>query len=556
MSESKIWATLHPFYEGGEVLGRKVANRSFLQALLRKDPYSAYHFFLDVPQQRDRLEDSLRAEFPEIHRRGGFLFGLRRDLPQALASCDYHCFHLSDCFVLYTALAQARNRYSRSIFPITAPTHSLSYSQYGADFLHHLWAGTSRRDVVAATSSAGEQVVLSMYDRLRQGYQLNAEQFRQPQVRIVPLGVEPEDMPAPHERERLGAAMRQKLGIAPGETVFLVFARISYLSKMDLLPILRAFKRAEFMGLAPRSYRFLLAGWQGEDETFGEEMQKFAANLGINFSLAVRPDDEERKALYACADIFLSPSDNLQETFGLTMLEAAAAGLPVIASDFDGYKDLVLHGETGFLIPTIGPENTDDTNLRSAFAPAAEYHLRLAQQCVVDVPKMAESIARLAAEPELRRTMGECGRQRAVADYSWSRVIDYYVALWDELAAAGLEPGEEERLRAAVHPAFPAYMDVFGGYFTDRLGALEQDGRMVKWSATGEAVYRGRDFPVIYQLIDDAVCLDDLKRLLFKARNPVSLSELAGDAACTAPHHDKDFLLLWALKHDLLEVIS
>ena len=45
---------------------------------------------------------------------------------------------------------------------------------------------------------------------------------------------------------------------------------------------------------------------------------------------------------YAAADIFVSLSDNIQETFGLTPVEAMAAGLPVVASDWDGYRETIV----------------------------------------------------------------------------------------------------------------------------------------------------------------------------------------------------------------------
>ena len=65
-----------------------------------------------------------------------------------------------------------------------------------------------------------------------------------------------------------------------------------------------------------------------------------------------QPASERRKKLaLAAADLFCSPADNLQETFGLSVLEAMASSLPVVASDWNGYRDLVLHGRTGWLVP-------------------------------------------------------------------------------------------------------------------------------------------------------------------------------------------------------------
>ncbi|MDR2892174.1 MAG: glycosyltransferase family 4 protein [Deltaproteobacteria bacterium] len=586
MTREKIWGSLHPFYEGGAVLGRRVANRRFIQALLRRESrgsngsFDGYHFFLPTPADCEKLRVELAREYSGLLCSGRLQIRLQRELPAALANTEYHCFHLSDCFTQFSELQRLRNACAVNIFPITGTTHSLSYAEYGRKFLQHLWGGTSTRDAVLATSSAGRSVVLSMYEQLRQGYELEAQAFPNPQIRVLPLGVEASDLPDPEERTLLRRQKRRELGFGlnednkdfTGETVFLIFARISYLSKMDLLPLLRACKRAEELGLGP--YSLLLAGWQDEGDTFGEEFVRLAKKLGIRARLVLRPDDAERKALYAAADVFLSPSDNLQETFGLTMLEAAAASLPVIASDFDGYRDLVLPGETGLLIPTLGPHATVDTDARSAVIPAAEYHLRLAEQCVVDVPALARAMAELGENPALRQSMGNKARERALRDYSWDRVVDLHLALWEELANTSLPPEEEARLRAARHPSCPSYMDIFGGYYSRRLPgsantssslALSsgdksghdlnlEDCRMLRWSTSGEAVYREQDFPVIYSLIEDSLPLPELKRLLFAARRPIALSELAERFAGVGGT-DRDFLLLWALKHDLLEII-
>ena len=54
---------------------------------------------------------------------------------------------------------------------------------------------------------------------------------------------------------------------------------------------------------------------------------------------------------------FLSLVDNPQETFGLAPVEAMAAGVPVVVSDWDGYRYTVSDGVEGFLIPTLAPAN-------------------------------------------------------------------------------------------------------------------------------------------------------------------------------------------------------
>ena len=70
------------------------------------------------------------------------------------------------------------------------------------------------------------------------------------------------------------------------------------------------------------------------------------------------PEDIKRKALIAC-DLVLSLVDNIQETFGLSIAEAMAAGRPVVASDWDGYRDLIRNGIDGYLIPSCWDEQAN-----------------------------------------------------------------------------------------------------------------------------------------------------------------------------------------------------
>ena len=564
MSAAKIWGSLHPFFEGGSILGRTVANRDFIRAFLSSNDvrtfFEAFHFFMPTPGDVETLDKKLGEEFPDLHAQGRFSVRLRRALPESLARTEYYCFHLSDPFVAYTELLRLRNYSSPVIFPVTAFTHSLSYTEFGEYFLRHIWPGVSKRDVVVATSTCGQQVIANSYDGLRRAYGLTEDCFPSPALRVIPLGVAVHDFPNPEDREgaedSLRRNMRSRLGFSEDTVVFLTLARISYQSKMDLLPLLQAFKRAEAAGLKAGSYHFLLAGWECDGDSFGADIEKFCDTLGIPRTVVLRPNDTMRKALYAAADVFLSPVDNIQETFGLTMLEAAISSLPVIASDFDGYKDLVLDGKTGFLIPTLGPENTMDTNVRAAVAPAAEYHLRLAQQCVVDVKELGFVLARLGTDGELRASMGKAGRAMAL-EYSWDAIVGRYLELWRELAAIPLQREEEERLRVSRHPCEVDFGRLFAGHYTTTLADARMNERMLRWSRRGEAIYRGLDFPVIYSVMESAVPQEALRRLLFAARKPISLHTARKLSAELHKEHavsgDLDFLLLWALKHDLLE---
>jgi glycosyltransferase involved in cell wall biosynthesis len=104
----------------------------------------------------------------------------------------------------------------------------------------------------------------------------------------------------------------------------------------------------------------------------------------------------------------------LPESFGIVALEAAAAGKPVVATAIGGLPDIVLDGETGFLV-----------------APG-------------DVGHLAAALARLAGEPALRERMGEAARAR-MREFSPDRVVPQFEDAYEVAVAARLKAGGARR---------------------------------------------------------------------------------------------------------------
>jgi hypothetical protein len=124
------------------------------------------------------------------------------------------------------------------------------------------------------------------------------------------------------------------------------------------------------------------------------------------------------------ADVFASPATG-GESFGIVLLEAMAAGAPIVASDIHGYKGVVRRGREGLLVPPHEPK------------------------------ELATAIARLLDDPQLRAEMSASGRARA-EQFSWPRVTakvdDYYGFVIRRLAATGQLP---EDFRSPVPQAPP-----------------------------------------------------------------------------------------------------
>ena len=143
----------------------------------------------------------------------------------------------------------------------------------------------------------------------------------------------------------------------------------------------------------------------------------------------------------------MSLSDNIQETFGLTPVEAMAAGLPVVVSDWNGYKDTVRDGIDGFRVPTILPPAGmgGDLAMRHALGlDTYDYYIgRASLATVIEPTALAQACIALASQPELRARMGAAGLARATQDFDWPVILQRYAQLADELTKIRLAAGPQ-----------------------------------------------------------------------------------------------------------------
>ena len=191
------------------------------------------------------------------------------------------------------------------------------------------------------------------------------------------------------------------------------------------------------------------------------------------------------------ADIFCSLSDSIQETFGLVIIEAMANGLPVVATDWDGYRDLVIDGTTGFLVPTAMVRSaTADATVRLLLG-IVDYDGFLAecnQAVSVEPGAVAKALTQLLCDLALRQRLGHAGRQRVLEQFRWQHIMRAYEALWrrqEEERVAHRARGmghvppaaraSEGTARAGGLPCCPSPEVAFAGYPTH---LLESEARV------------------------------------------------------------------------------
>jgi glycosyltransferase involved in cell wall biosynthesis len=126
--------------------------------------------------------------------------------------------------------------------------------------------------------------------------------------------------------------------------------------------------------------------------------------------------------LLHAADVFVLSSR--QEGFPITILEAMAAGKPIVATNVGGCAEAVVHGETGLIVPPENPE------------------------------ALAEALASLLADPELAGRMGAAGRERVQQEFTVDRMVEQHLALYEQaLAKRRACPAlRSRRLRQRVTP--------------------------------------------------------------------------------------------------------
>ncbi len=320
-------------------------------------------------------------------------------------------------------------------------------------------------DAIICTSPAVHDSISALFEGWTDylGERFGGAKRPMPQLPILPLGVELDEIAALADRPAVRHAARARLGLGEDDVLALWVGRLSFYEKATPQPMFRAIEEAG--RLAGRPLHFALAGWfpqESHRDYFEEAGRAYAPTSTLHWIDG--NDPVLLGEMWAAADIFLSLVDNIQETFGLAPVEAMAAGLPVVASDWDGYRYTIRHGQEGFLAPTLipSPGPPSVVLLRRHLQRIDSYQAyagQLAQHTAVDVGAAARGLADLAASPDLRRRMGAAGRERVRQTFDWKQVVIGYRDLFDSLA---------ERRRQAPAPSLsPRLNPVHGDPFRD-----------------------------------------------------------------------------------------
>jgi glycosyltransferase involved in cell wall biosynthesis len=198
-----------------------------------------------------------------------------------------------------------------------------------------------------------------------------------------------------------GARIRSQFGIAAGRPLVGMIGRVGSWKGQEILceaAALVAQRRPDAM--------FLLVGGVHDNQT--QRLDALRARVtALDIEEHVRISDFRRDIpdVMAALDLYVHPTTE-PEPFGMTVLEAMAAGKAVIAADHGGPREIIVPGETGLLVRPRDPR------------------------------ALADAILEVLAEPERRHAMGEAGRRRAATDFSLDTFVARYDALYSELTGS------------------------------------------------------------------------------------------------------------------------
>lgn len=417
-------------------MGRHIAGQTFLRSALKYGEKGQIWVLLE-----DKKHLNIFSEFCEMAGRHEPVNLITRGSLSRLSTPG--C-----CFLPGPSVAdwaKYRACFGHSLWSLCGITHTTASLGAIKSISDMLVAPVYPWDALVCTSQAVKNNVMRLLDSQSSYLSNRLGPIRSPipQLPVIPLGVEADRFLISAESR---ISFRREFDIADDDVVVLYVGRLSFHAKAHPLAMYQAIKHASSQ--ANCNVVLLECGWFANDATrnaFSRASSYVCPSIKV-VRLDGR-DQELMKKAWSMADIFCSLADNIQETYGITPVEAMASGLPVVVSDWNGYRDTVVNGLTGFCIPTTMPPPGAGIDLAANHVLGIDsYDLYLAKTSLtvaVDVRAASRAFESLFSSSDLRRRMGAEGLRRVQAFYDWKVVIPQYEELWVELRSRRLASSDK-----------------------------------------------------------------------------------------------------------------
>jgi len=415
-----------------KIMGRQSAGKAFMRGVVRTWPKAELHGLGQGAETAKAMYRQLAAD--------GFDGQLKWiEVPNWAALGDVGTLYYPS--PVAKDLAFSRNAFNPASFSVMGVTFTLSSTGAMDQVADLVLPPFKPWDAMICISQAALDFTTRLHDEMKAWWsaQTGATRFNTPQLPVIALGI---DCPAFTPKAELRDSARRSLKLQSNEVAFLFSGRLSFHAKANPAPMYQALEQAA----KHASVVCIEAGVFPNDAIrAGFQAAQKALAPSVRFIWVDGQDERLYKQAWQGADAFVSLSDNIQETFGLTPVEAMAAGLPVVVSDWNGYKDTVRDGIDGFRVPTILPPAGVGADLAMRHALGLDtydfYIGRASLATVIEPTALAQACIALASQPELRARMGAAGLARATQDFDWPVILQRYAQLADELTKIRLAAG-------------------------------------------------------------------------------------------------------------------
>ena len=452
--------------DGKYITGRQSAGQGFLEAFTEHASPSKVFLVNDSPS----IFNQFAGRFSDRHS----VLSIKPNDIETLLSADIF-FQSSPLICTH---AWQRRYASESAFSLVGLTHSVATERAILGIQEYITAPLHNWDALICTSRAAKSAVNRIL--LERKEYLQERRFRVPdfkfQLPIIPLGVNTPAYAMDDRKRKLRKKMRETVGIAENDIAGLYVGRMDSLSKAHPTPLFLSMELAQKKSTTTK-FHLLMAGQfqnQQTEDDFKKAARIFAPSVDVHWIDGHNPEQVE--SAWASGDIFLSLSDNIQESYGLTLIEAMSAGLPVIASDWDGYRDTIIHNRTGFLIKTTFPPEHTGKGLAEGLALQrigySSYLGVLGQFTAVDIGQCRDAIIALAENANLRNKMSRNAIKRARENYNWPQIIGEYEQLAKELTLRRKHQAMQSaqgKFLPSCNPAYPNPLRIFSEHPTNIL---------------------------------------------------------------------------------------
>jgi len=324
-----------------------------------------------------------------------------------------------------------RSRATRRL-PVVQHIHSLFLVEFELRLYAQLWAGWQGWPPAAW--------VVPTHNTARRARLMPRAATAYPPMTVIPHGILGGEIKTGDR-----ARGRQLLDVSGDDLLLLSLARLSS-EKCDYVQLVHAMHTLR--QTSPLGGRLLLAlagGLGPDDVAYMQRVRALVDALDLRERVRIidNLDEDKKPDVLAAADLFVSLARNPQESFGIALLEAQAAGLPIVASDWNGYPEVLPPCYHDRMVPTVASR---------ACARTLNWR-RLSDAAAIDFTALVGLLRRFLEDPALRAETARDGRAH-VERFTWRGTAERLVTLWEELIARH-RAGPDSALR----PQRPAWRD-------------------------------------------------------------------------------------------------